>query len=346
MLTDPLRTATLSLDLDDKWSYLKVAGIEGWERFPSYLDRVVPLALESLDAAGLRCTWFLVGSDAAQSRHGADLRSIVSSGHTVGNHSMVHEPWLHLYSPERLESEIREAEEAIVGATGHRPTAFRGPGFSWSETLFEVLLARGYAFDASTLPTYLAGVARAYYAARTRLTRAQMIERKALFGSWRDGRRPLKPYRWTLQSGSTFLEIPVTTIPGIRAPFHLSYLLWLSRYSDALAMGYLHAALSACRLAGVAPSVLLHPLDFLGTDDVSGLEFFPAMELPGARKRDLVQRVLTAVKAAFPVSDLATVGTAISKLPAGAIPERAIDWRHDIPVAASANAGTQPLEAA
>ena len=344
MLIDPLRTATLSLDLDDKWSYLKVAGVAGWEQFPSYLDRVIPLALESLDAVGLRCTWFVVGADAAQTRHRDGLRSIVAHGHTVGNHSMCHEPWLHLFSPEQLEAEIRDAEEAILDATGERPMCFRGPGFSWSESLFEVLLDRGYRFDASTFPTYIAGVARAYYAARTKLSRVQMIERKALFGSWHDGRRPLHPYRWRSPSGRTLLEMPVTTIPGIRAPFHLSYLLWLSRYSDALAMGYLHGALSACKLAGVAPSVLLHPLDFLGADDVSGLEFFPAMELPGSRKRKLVARVLRAVKAAFPVSDLATVGTAIAALPCGALPERNIDWRPDAPSARSD--ATRRLEAA
>ena len=172
----------------------------------------------------------------------------------------------------------------------------------------------------------------------------QMVERKALFGSWHDGRRPLHPYRWRSGSGRTLLEMPVTTIPGIRAPFHLSYLLWLSRCSDALAMGYLHGALSACKLAGIAPSVLLHPLDFLGADDVSGLDFFPGMELPGVRKRQLVARVMRAVKAAFPVSDLATVGAAIAAMPVGAVPERSIDWRHE--ALSAVGDATHRLEAA
>ena len=34
--------ASLSLDLDNKWSYLKTHGDPGWESFPSYLGILVP----------------------------------------------------------------------------------------------------------------------------------------------------------------------------------------------------------------------------------------------------------------------------------------------------------------
>ena len=33
--------ASISLDLDNLWSYLKTQGAPGWESFPSYLDLVV-----------------------------------------------------------------------------------------------------------------------------------------------------------------------------------------------------------------------------------------------------------------------------------------------------------------
>ena len=35
--------ASISLDLDDQWSYMKVHGDKGWETFPSYLDIVIPI---------------------------------------------------------------------------------------------------------------------------------------------------------------------------------------------------------------------------------------------------------------------------------------------------------------
>src|SRR4051812_47846343 len=91
--------ASLSLDLDNKWSYLKTHGDRGWESFPSYLDGVVPRFIELLQDLKLRITVFVVGQDAAiRSNHDA-LRSLVTAGHGIGNHSFHHEPWLHLYSP-------------------------------------------------------------------------------------------------------------------------------------------------------------------------------------------------------------------------------------------------------
>jgi hypothetical protein len=42
----------------------------------------------------------------------------------------------------------------------------------------------------------------------------------------------------------------------------------------------------------MAPSLLLHPLDFLGRDDEADLSFFPGMGMPGARKVALVSEVI------------------------------------------------------
>ncbi len=55
--------ASVSLDLDDQWSYMKVHGDEGWETFPSYLDVVVPVFLDMLDKLDIKITFFIVGQD-------------------------------------------------------------------------------------------------------------------------------------------------------------------------------------------------------------------------------------------------------------------------------------------
>ena len=51
----------------------------------------------------------------------------------------------------------------------------------------------------------------------------------------------------------------------------------------------------------MAPSILLHPLDFLGGDDVGSLSFFPGMHLGGARKRELVEGFLTQLRDRFAI---------------------------------------------
>ena len=294
-MTDTQPLASVSLDVDNLWSYLKTHGDAGWESRPSYLDAFFPPLLDALDELGLRITFFCVGVDAAQRGNGRAFQSLISRGHEVGNHSFEHEPWLHLYPRDRLEADIAEAEDALAQATGVRPIGFRGPGYSWSRDLLEVLADRGYLYDASTLPTYIGPLARAYYFWTARLTPAQRAERKQLFGGFRDGLRPVKPYRWSLSGGRILLEIPVTTMPVLKAPFHLSYLLYLARVSESLMMSYLRAALAACRASRVEPSFLLHPLDLLGGDQVKELAFFPGMDLPGARKMVLFRKVLRAL---------------------------------------------------
>jgi peptidoglycan/xylan/chitin deacetylase (PgdA/CDA1 family) len=284
--------ASVSLDCDNLWSYLKTHGDPGWEQRPSYLDVFIPHGLEALDRLGLRITFFLVGVDAEAPGNGDALRAITQAGHEVANHSFEHEPWLHLYPRARLVEEIARAEEAISASTGQHPIGFRGPGYSWSPDLLSVLHDRGYQYDASTLPTYLGPLARAYYFWTARLTPEERKQRHGLFGTFRDGLRPVKAYHWQLGDGKRLLEIPVTTFPWVKTPFHLSYLLYLCRFSEPLMRAYLGAALRACRLGGIEPSFLLHPLDLLGGDQVPQLAFFPGMDLPGHRKAEIFSRVL------------------------------------------------------
>jgi hypothetical protein len=275
--------ASLSLDLDNKWSYLKTHGDPQWETYPTYLPLVVPRILAFLAEKRLTITFFIVGRDAADPANAAALRAIADAGHEIGNHSYEHEPWLHRYSDERVDAEIANAEAAIEGATGVRPRGFRGPGYSLSDATLAVLARRGYVYDASTLPTFIGPLARAYYFATSRMSAAEKRERGALFGSMADALLPLRPYRWTTLHGP-LLEIPVTTMPFVRSPIHFSYQLMLAQYSAPAARAYFDLALAMCTATRTTPSLLLHPLDFLGADDDADLAFFPGMAL-GARTK-------------------------------------------------------------
>lgn len=296
--------ASLSLDLDNKWSYLKTHGDPGWESLPSYFDLVVPRFLEMLQDFNLRMTVFVVGQDAVLEKNQMALRSIVEAGHEIGNHSYHHEPWLQLYTKEQVELEIEMAEAAIARFCEQPPVGFRGPGFSFSPQVLQVLCERDYRYDGSTFPTFLGPLARAYYFLRSRFSPAQRAQRKNLFGSWTEGFRPLKPYQWEYL-GHRLLEIPVTTLPLLRAPIHLSYVTYLSQYSVSLAKAYFGAAMKLCLWTGVRPSILLHPLDFLGCDDDTELGFFPAMNIPAARKLGIVRAALKMLASNFDVLPMA-----------------------------------------
>jgi len=286
--------ASLSLDLDNLWSYMKTHGDAGWESFPSYLDIAIPRILEFLEKRDLKITFFIVGQDAALQKNDNAIRAIAEAGHEVGNHSFNHEPWLHLYTEQQIESELSQTEEHIERVTGQRPIGFRGPGYSLSLSVLRVLTRRGYKYDASTLPTFLGPLARAYYFMTTKVSPEEKKNRKLLFGQLQDGLRPLRPYRWQVDGLSErLIEIPVTTMPFFRIPFHVSYILYIYRFSPILARIYFRLAMMLCQLTHTCPSLLLHPLDFLGGDDVKELSFFPAMNLGGVEKVKLVSDILS-----------------------------------------------------
>jgi peptidoglycan-N-acetylglucosamine deacetylase len=118
--------ASLSLDLDNQWSYMKIHGDPGWESHPSYLDVMIPRALDFFWQRHLKITFFIVGQDAALEKNHRAIAAIGAAGHEVGNHSFHHESWLHLYTEAEIEQEIALAEFHIERVTGIKPTGFRG----------------------------------------------------------------------------------------------------------------------------------------------------------------------------------------------------------------------------
>ncbi|MEH2454015.1 polysaccharide deacetylase family protein [Nostoc sp.] len=292
--------ASLSLDLDNIWSYLKNQGALGWETFPSYLDIAVPRFLDILQQWDLTITVFIVGQDAALEKNTKALEAIASAGHEIGNHSFYHDPWLHLYSEDEIEQEVALAEEHIKRVTHQHPIGFRGPGYSFSPAVLRVLARRGYEYDASTFPTFLGPIARAYYLMTCKLSKEERKKRKALFGSFKDGLQPLKPYQW--QMGKDKLtEIPVTTMPIFKVPIHFSYIMYLSTFSSEVALLYLRIALWLCKMTRVQPSLLLHPTDFLSQEDVPELSFFPGMSVPTYKKLAVVNKSLELISSHFNV---------------------------------------------
>jgi hypothetical protein len=285
-------TASISLDLDNQWSYMKIHGDEGWDEYPSYFNIFVPHVLDVLDELDLKITFFIVGKDTESEENRKYLRMIPERGHEAGNHSYNHESWLQTYSYEKIEKEIREAEEAIENVTGQRTTGFRGPGFSWSKDLLKVLEGRGYNFDASTLPTYLGPLARMYYFKKSDLSKEEKKARKELFGKFSEGLRKVKPYKWDLGNNKTITEIPVTTMPVFKIPFHLSYLIYIGNISKPLMKFYLNTAIRMCKITNTPISFLLHPLDLIGGDQITELAFFPGMNVSSSKKVEIFKTVI------------------------------------------------------
>ena len=298
--------ASLSLDLDNKWSYMKTSGDAAWETYPSYLDLCVPRILEFLKERDLPITFFIVGKDADLEKNHESISQISGAGHEIANHSFMHEPWLHLYSKDELVEEFQKTEEAIEKVTGQRTKGFRGPGFSLSPAVLEVLVEREYEYDCTTLPTYIAPLARAFFFFKSpNVSEEEREKLKKLFGKFSDGFQSLKPYSWEV-GDQILTEIPVTTLPIFKTPIHASYVVYLSTFSKFAARNYWKTALKMCKMMGVQPSFLLHPLDFLTGEDVPELKFFPSMNLKFEEKLKFVGEMLDIYSKEFEIVDMQT----------------------------------------
>lgn len=292
--------AALSLDLDNQWSYMKTHGDAGWEAYPSYLDVLVPRVLHVISGLNLRITVFVVGQDAALDKNRDALGQLARAGYEIANHSFHHEPWMHRRSEGEIDDELGRAEECIEKATGQKPKGFRGPGFVHSDALLRALARRRYLYDASSLPTFIGPFARAYYFRSAKLSERDMRDREDLFGSFGDGFQSNRRHRIPVD-GTSLAELPVTTMPGLRIPIHISYVLYIATISPALALAYFRTALLLCKLTGTEPSILLHPLDFLTAGECPELSFFPAMTLDPEVKRRVLLASLEAIASRFDV---------------------------------------------
>ena len=143
--------ASLSLDLDNKWAYLRAARRENWETSDSYFQRAIENIVDTLGPLDLPLTVFLVGRDLANEQDVESIRAFDSLiKWEAANHSLNHLPWMHTMSDVEIDIEISETHKRIIEAIGRTPVGFRGPGFSCPEQVLRVLHRLDYQYDAST----------------------------------------------------------------------------------------------------------------------------------------------------------------------------------------------------
>ncbi|MGB7329366.1 MAG: polysaccharide deacetylase family protein, partial [Rubripirellula sp.] len=166
-MTRPL--ASLSLDLDNKWAYLRAAGRPDWAQRPGYLPLVVDRMVDVLGELDLPLTVFVVGRDLAGVCDGDDAAEGTNEAAAINgfsklkawepaNHSLNHLPWMHTMDAAEIAAEIETTHRRIVAATGRAPMGFRGPGFSCPDEVLRVLANNHYVYDASIFPTSIAPI--------------------------------------------------------------------------------------------------------------------------------------------------------------------------------------------
>ena len=102
--------------------------------------QVTPLVLDLLDRHRAKATFFVIGAKAAE--HPGLIQDILARGHTIGNHSMSHHPFLMLKGGKTIAREVAAAQD-VLRRTGMVPLAFRPPVGVTNPVLWRVLLDQG-----------------------------------------------------------------------------------------------------------------------------------------------------------------------------------------------------------
>lgn len=99
-----------------------------------------PVLLDLLARHGLHATFFVVGRKAAA--HPELITDILDQGHSIGNHSLRHDPILMLRSAKTLQADIHDTQEILKGF-GIHPYFFRPPAGISNPYLEKVLGREG-----------------------------------------------------------------------------------------------------------------------------------------------------------------------------------------------------------
>ncbi|MCZ6569148.1 MAG: polysaccharide deacetylase family protein [Deltaproteobacteria bacterium] len=144
----------LSIDLEDYYMSPPTVAPEDWPRYPDRLEHSVPRLLDWLAAGGHQATFFVLGVVCAA--HPDLIRRIRDAGHEIGIHGWDHRSVKEL-GREEFEASLDKALDAVQSVTGEPVKGFRAAAFSLDQTNawgYDVLLDRGFRYDASLAPFY------------------------------------------------------------------------------------------------------------------------------------------------------------------------------------------------
>ena len=188
-----MRLAAVSIDLDEIHHYYAIHGLGSPERAAHLVyDRAVPRASDWAAGLGVPLTFFTVGRDLERPENAETARSLVTRGHELANHTLSHHYDLTLRERADMEREVAGGIDAIVRATGTRPSGFRAPGYLVNDELMRVLTAFGVGYDSSVFPS------PAYYVAKAvKLVALKLRGRtsRSVRGSSSMLLAPARPYR-------------------------------------------------------------------------------------------------------------------------------------------------------
>ena len=236
--------------------------------------------LAIFDAYGVKATFFVVGRDLLDDAKKKIVKEIAEKGHEIANHSMNHVANFRNLTRKEKEREIKDAEDIIRDIVGARPVGFRAPNFDIDEATLDILEERGYVYDSSILPAYLFSNKNIhgfsplspYYPSRKNI--------------WRKGQRGV-------------IEIPVSAVPVIRAPYHSSFVIAAHNFNMGLSVFYTGFFLT--KLMKLSLNYVFHAAELADSNHDRRLSYFQGLRIPLKKRYEMISLILKNITENFTV---------------------------------------------
>lgn len=177
----------LSVDVEDWFqvgAFETVISRDDWTTLECRVERNSDAVLQLCDEAGVKATFFTLGW--VGERYPALMRRIADAGHEIASHGYGHDRVFTL-TPEQFAADLQKTRDILENASGQAVKGYRAPSFSIDQRTpwaHPILAEHDYAYSSSVAP-----IRHDHY-------------------GWADAPR----FAFHPVAGSSFLEIPVTTV--------------------------------------------------------------------------------------------------------------------------------------
>ncbi len=274
------RSAAVNVDVDSLYLYYRIHGLDEATATNAVWERGVPRFAELFADVGIAATFFVVTADLERWPSArAVCADLAAAGHELASHSHTHPYDLTRLPSDRIAQELRRSREVLADLVGGDVAGFRAPGYTVTDEVLDGLAAAGYAYDSSLFPCPPYYLAKAAVMGLMRLRGKEsqsILDHPSIM--WQ---------RTTPHRRRGVVELPVTVLPWVRAPFIGTSLLMMGRG------GY-----AACR--PLLERLRFVNLEFHGIDmcdlEEDGIDPAllqqPDLHHPLSTKRDLFRQVL------------------------------------------------------
>jgi len=147
-----------TIDVEDYYHIIGVSGtppISQWDSIPSRVEYGLHKLLDLLELHNVKATLFFLGYIAKRFPH--LVTEAQAMGHEIASHGMYHLE-VRLQTSEQFYQDARDSRLLLEDLSGVEVRGWRSAGFSMSQRtpwFFEKLLAAGYSYDSSVVPSRL-----------------------------------------------------------------------------------------------------------------------------------------------------------------------------------------------